>query len=59
MRTDAATLVDLHLTRMAYADAVRSGRLTVEGPRDLVRGFRSWFRSSPFAPFIPAETARN
>ena len=58
VRTDAATLVDLHLARIAYADAVRRGRLTVEGPRDLARGFRGWFRSSPFAPFVADGTAR-
>ena len=56
VRTDATTLVDLHLTRLSYADAVRHGRVTLEGPRDLVRGFRTWFRTSPFAPFVPAET---
>ena len=56
-RTDAATLVDLHLTRLSYADAVRRGRVTLEGRRDLVRGFRTWFRTSPFAPFVPADTA--
>ena len=58
VRTDAATLVDLHLARIAYADAVRRGRLTVEGPRDLARGFRGWFRSSPFASFVADGSAR-
>jgi DNA-binding HxlR family transcriptional regulator len=56
VRTDAATLVDLHLTRIAYADAVRRGRLTLEGSRDLVKGFATWFRSSPFAPYVPQES---
>ena len=58
VRTDAATLVDLHLARIAYVDAVRHGRLLLEGPRDLARGFRGWFRSSPFAPFVPDATTR-
>ena len=53
VRTDPGTLVDLHLTRLSYADAVRRGRLTLEGPPALVRGFPTWFRASPFAPFVP------
>lgn len=51
-RTDATTLVDLHLRRTTYAAAVRSGRLVLEGPTALVRGFRSWFRASPFADHL-------
>ena len=54
VRTDSETLVDLHLRRVSYAQALRSVRLTLEGPRNLVRGFSTWFRSSPFAPYVPA-----
>ena len=52
VRTDTRTLVDVHLTRLSYADAVRRGRMRLEGPPALVRGFPTWFRASPFAPFV-------
>lgn len=52
-RTDAATLVDLHLRRTTFADAMRQGRLHLDGPTDLIRQFPTWFRSSPFADFVP------
>jgi DNA-binding HxlR family transcriptional regulator len=52
VRTDAGCLVDLHLERTSYSAAVREGRLALEGPTALTRQFRSWFRASPFAPFV-------
>lgn len=57
VRTDAATLVALHLRQTTYDDAVRRGRLSLDGPRELVRGFRTWFLASPFAPYVSKETA--
>lgn len=51
--TDAATLVDLHLRRTSWDAAIRSGRLTLCGPPTLCREFRGWFRTSPFAEFVP------
>ena len=56
-RTDAACLVDIHLTRTSYADAVRSGRLVVDGPRSLARAFPTWIRPSPFAAATPGTAA--
>jgi DNA-binding HxlR family transcriptional regulator len=53
--TDAACLVDLHLKRTTYAGALRDGRLALSGPPSLVRAFRSWFRTSPFADLTPDE----
>lgn len=52
VHTDTVCLVDLHLQRTSYASAVREGRLALEGPSVLTRQFRSWFRASPFAPFV-------
>ena len=52
-RTDAATLVDLHLRRTTFADAMRDDLLHLDGPTDLVRQFSTWFRNSPFADFVP------
>jgi hypothetical protein len=57
VRTDAATLVALNLRQTTYDDAVRRGRLTLAGSRELVRGFRTWFLTSPFAPYVSTETA--
>jgi DNA-binding HxlR family transcriptional regulator len=53
VHTDAKTLVDLHLKRLSYAEAVRSERLRLDGPTRLTRRFPTWFRTSPFAEFIP------
>lgn len=54
-RTDSTTLIDLHLKRLGYPAAIREGRVDLIGPPRLTRQFRSWFRTSPFADFIPAE----
>ena len=56
-QTDGDTLVDLHLRRTTYTAALRSGRLTLQGPPSLVRMFRTWFKTSPFADYLP-ESAR-
>lgn len=47
--TDSRTLVDLHLRRLTYPQAIRSDRLHLEGPPRLQRSFVHWFRTSPFA----------
>jgi DNA-binding HxlR family transcriptional regulator len=51
--TDSETLVDLHLRRTSYAAALRSGRMSFDGPRLLAREFPTWFRTSPFADYLP------
>lgn len=53
--TDSRCLVDLHLKRTTYPNAVRAGRLTLTGPPQLTRKFATWFRTSPFAEFTPAQ----
>jgi DNA-binding HxlR family transcriptional regulator len=55
--TDGATLVDIHLTRTTWAEAVRSGRLTLAGPPALGRELLGWIRPSPFAPYLPERAA--
>lgn len=50
--TDSRTLVDLHLRRITYPEAVRGGRLRFEGPPTLQRRFVHWFRTSPFADYL-------
>ncbi|GAA1272277.1 winged helix-turn-helix transcriptional regulator [Pseudonocardia aurantiaca] len=46
---DAACLVDIHLSRTSYAEAVRTGRLVLDGAPALTRAFTTWIRPSPFA----------
>jgi DNA-binding HxlR family transcriptional regulator len=56
-RTDAACLVDVHLTRITWDDALRSGRLVFDGPPGLARDVTTWIRSSPFAASTPGTAA--
>lgn len=59
VHTDAACLVDIHLTRTSFANAARSGRLLLDGPPGLARDFLTWIRPSPFAPFVPGSATAN
>jgi hypothetical protein len=43
-RTDAACLIDIHLKRTSYQEALHSGRLRLEGPRQLTEAFMTWIR---------------
>jgi DNA-binding HxlR family transcriptional regulator len=56
-RTDTNTLVDLHLRRTTYPAALRAGSLVLDGPPALTRAFRTWFRTSPFADYLPTATS--
>ena len=56
--TDSQTLVDLHLRRTTYAEALRSDRLTLLGPPAMTRKFTTWFKTSPFAEYLPVVQAR-
>lgn len=47
--TDARTLIEWNLRRVSFPAVLRSGRLRLEGPRHLTRGFPSWTRPSPWA----------
>jgi DNA-binding HxlR family transcriptional regulator len=49
VRTDSATLVDIHLQRTTYRAAMRDERLAVDGPRQLADRFLTWIRPSPYA----------
>ena len=57
-RTDAACLIDIHLKRISYQEALRSGRLSLEGPSQLTAAFTTWIRPSPYADIVPARQAR-
>lgn len=55
--TDSRTLVDLHLRRITYPQAIRTCRLRFQGSPQLQRGFVQWFRTSPFADHLPEPDA--
>jgi DNA-binding HxlR family transcriptional regulator len=46
---DAAAIVQVWTGAITFAQAVQSGGLVVEGPRDLVRAFPTWLLLSHFA----------
>ena len=43
------TMIDYWMGRIEFADAVRTGELTVDGPRELTRQLPRWFTRSSFA----------
>src|SRR5262249_46886296 len=57
-RTDAACLIDIHLKRISYEQALRSGRLSLAGPPQLTSAFTTWIRPSPYADIAQAIPAR-
>jgi putative sterol carrier protein len=46
---DAAAMARVWTGAITFAQAVRSGGLRLEGPRDLVRAFPTWLLLSHFA----------
>ena len=50
VRVDTATLYRVYLGRAELGGAMRAGKLTLNGPRALQRGFGRWFAWSAFAP---------
>ena len=56
-RTDAACLIDIHLKRTSYQQALRTGRLSLEGSPQLTAAFTTWIRPSPYADTVPARQA--
>jgi hypothetical protein len=52
--TDSVTLADVHRGRLEFAQAVKSGLLTLCGPSDLARAFPTWGGLSYYAKVKPA-----
>jgi DNA-binding HxlR family transcriptional regulator len=50
VRVDTATLYRVYLGRAELGGAMRAGKLTLNGPRVLQRGFGRWFAWSAFSP---------
>jgi len=46
--------LDIHLKRISYEQALRSGRLCLAGPPQLTAAFTTWIRPSPYADIVPA-----
>ena len=42
-----------HLKRISYQQALRSGRLSLDGPPQLTTAFTTWIRPSPYADIVP------
>ncbi len=51
--SNSQTLVDLHLRQTTYVAALRSGQLRLDGRPSLARKFPTWFKTSPFADYLP------
>lgn len=54
VQTDSETLARWHLRHLSYDDAVRAGRMRIEGPDRQTRAFIDCIRPSPFADAIRA-----
>lgn len=52
---DTLALHRIWVGHRTFADALRSGEVTVTGPRDLVRALPSWFQRSMFAHVSPVQ----
>ena len=53
--TTIATWQSVWFGHRRYNDALRTGDLTLDGPRELVSDFPRWFDISPFAPTVEAD----
>jgi DNA-binding HxlR family transcriptional regulator len=56
LSTDLGTLYRVWEGEIEFLDAMRSGRLAVDGPRGVVRDLARWLPSSPVVPYV--RTAR-
>jgi len=54
--TDSATLVDWHLRKFSYDEALHRRLMEVAGPRALIESFPGWIRPSPFARIRPKKS---
>lgn len=47
--SDVRTMTLVWMGRLGMTDALRDGRIALDGPRDLIRAFPGWFQLSVFA----------
>ena len=53
MTADAEAFVKWHVGQLTWAEALRGGRIQLQGPRWLVRAFPTWNAGSMFAHIKP------
>jgi DNA-binding HxlR family transcriptional regulator len=58
VRADVSLLLRVWLAQVDYDAAIRCGKMSVDGPRELVRALPRWFMWSPMAPLVRAERQR-
>jgi len=61
VQADASALVQVWMGALTFDDAIHSGGVRLDGSRDLVRGFPTWFLLSRFAGVdrsVPGRTPR-
>ena len=58
VESESLALAEWHLGRVSWNDALRAGRIRVEGPRGLSRMLPTWNRRSAFADVEPARSSR-
>ncbi len=49
---DIDEFMRIWMGRSTWNNAIGTGKLTLQGPRDLVRAFPTWFALSPFAASV-------
>ncbi|GAC1612036.1 MAG: winged helix-turn-helix transcriptional regulator [Mycobacteriales bacterium] len=54
LTAEAETLAYINLQRLSFGQALRTGRITLDGSPSLVRAFPGWLRGSPYATPIDA-----
>ncbi|MGH9211058.1 MAG: winged helix-turn-helix transcriptional regulator [Acidimicrobiales bacterium] len=54
LSSDVSTLYQVWEAKIDLLDALRSGRVSVDGPRWVIRGLAQWLQSSPVAPYVRA-----
>jgi hypothetical protein len=52
--SDTESLAKWHMGRLSLGQAMHARKITVEGPRQLVREFSRWGGLTPFASVVPA-----
>ena len=57
VKSDTDSVARWYMGRFSLGQAMRARRITIQGPRHLVREFSSWGGQSPFAAVPPARTA--
>jgi hypothetical protein len=58
VNADATALLMVWIGKLGFETAVERNQLTIDGPRQLTRGFPRWFTWSPFHDLVAANERR-